>query len=377
MSLGLVGGDVVTSRGVLPGGWVHVRGDRIVGVGSVDEPPPASGTRVDCAGFTLVPGFVEIHAHGGGGGGYEEGPASVATALATQRAHGTTTSIASLVSLPLPRLRRALGELAEFVRSGELAGVHLEGPWLAGTRCGAHNPAWLRPPEPGEVREVLEAGAGTIRMVTLAPELEGGLAAISTLAGAGVVAAVGHTEADFALTNAAVDAGATVATHLFNAMPAALSREPGPVLALLADPRVTVELIADGVHLHAAWVRQVLAAAGPGRVAMVTDAIAAAGMPDGAYTLGGGHVRVAGGVARMLSNNALAGGVTTSDVLFRRAVQEYGLSVADAARVTATTPAAALGLSDVGQLASGLRADVVLLDSALTVSRVLRAGRWL
>jgi N-acetylglucosamine-6-phosphate deacetylase len=372
----LTGGDVVTVDGLLAGGWLHVAGDRIGAIGPAGSAPPAAAGVVDCAGAILVPGFVDIHQHGGGGASYDGGPEAVRTALATHRAHGTTSSIASLVSLPPTALRRALPELAELTEAGELAGVHLEGPWLSEARCGAHAPSRLHPPTEAELAEVLRWGGGAIRMVTLAPELDGGLATIEALAASGVVAAVGHTDARFEQARAAVAAGATVGTHLLNAMPPPLSRDPGPVLALLDAPGVTIELIADGVHLHPAWVRHVLVAAGPARVALVTDAMAAAGMADGAYQLGGRDVVVADGVARLAGGGAIAGGTATSDMLFRRAVAEYGLSLVDASAITATTPAAALGLTGVGRLAPGLRADVVLLSSALEVSRVLRGGRW-
>ena len=372
MSTLLTGGDVVTPDGVLTGGWVQVAGSRIAAIGT--GPPLGSTHVVDCAGRTLVPGFVDVHQHGGGGASYDGGPEAAVEALRVHRVAGTTTAVASLVSLRPAALDRALGELAGLVEDGELAGVHLEGPWLSPSRCGAHDPAALRPPSSGEVGRVI--GSGVVRTVTLAPELPGALAAVARLAGAGVVPAVGHTEASYDVVRAAVDAGARTATHLLNAMPAPTGREPGPVLALLGDGRVTVELIADGVHLHPAWERHVLEVAGTGRVALVTDAMAAAGMPDGRYDLGGLDVTVAGGVARLADGGALAGGTSTSAHLFGRAVAELGLSPVEAARVTATTPAAALGLADVGVLRAGLRADVVLLDAACGVRGVLRAGEW-
>ncbi|MBB3086685.1 N-acetylglucosamine-6-phosphate deacetylase [Geodermatophilus sabuli] len=371
-SLLLTGGDVVPPGGVLAGGWVHATGPRLTAVGT--GPAPAADRVTDCTGRTLVPGFVDVHQHGGGGASYDGGPDAARHALAVHRAAGTTTVVASLVSLRRGALDRALDDLTGLVADGELAGVHLEGPWLAPSRCGAHDPAALRPPTPAELARVL--APGIVRMVTLAPELPGALEAIAALAGAGVVPAVGHTEAAYGVVRAAVDAGARVATHLLNAMPAPAGREPGPVLPLLEDPRVTVELIADGVHLHPAWERHVLATAGPERVALVTDAMAAAGMPDGAYELGGLAVTVDGGVARLTGGGTLAGGTATSARLFRRAVSELGLSLADAARVTATTPAAALGLADVGALTAGRRADVVLLDGNWDVRGVLRAGEW-
>ncbi|SDC76864.1 N-acetylglucosamine-6-phosphate deacetylase [Geodermatophilus telluris] len=368
----LTGGDVVTPDGVLPGGWVQVTGDRLAAVGT--GPAPAADDVVDCTGRTLVPGFVDVHQHGGGGASYDGGAGAARRALAVHRAAGTTTAVASLVSLRPAALDRALGELAGLVEDGELAGIHLEGPWLSASRRGAHDPGALRPPSPGEVATVL--ASGVVRTVTLAPELPGALGAVAALAAAGVVPAIGHTEASFEVVRTAVDAGARVATHLLNAVPAPAGREPGPVLALLEDERVTVELVADGVHLHPAWERHVLAGAGAGRVALVTDATAAAGEPDGRYDLGGLAVTVTGGVARLADGGALAGGTATSAVLFRRAVTELGCTPAEAARVTATTPAAALGLVDMGALRAGLRADVVLLDPAWSVAGVLRAGRW-
>ncbi|MGY1703501.1 N-acetylglucosamine-6-phosphate deacetylase [Geodermatophilus sp. SYSU D00697] len=371
-SLLLTGGDVVTPERVLAGGWVHVVGDRLAALGT--GPAPAAERVVDCAGHTLVPGFVDVHQHGSGGASYDGGPAAARRALVASRAAGTTTVVASLVSLRPPDLDRALDGLAGLVEEGELAGVHLEGPWLAPSRRGAHDPAALRPPSAEELVRVLSRGI--VRVVTLAPELPGALDAVAALADAGVVVAVGHTEASYDVVRAAVDAGARMATHLLNAMPAPAGRDPGAVLALLEDPRVTVELITDGVHLHPAWERHVLGAAGPGRVALVTDATAAAGMPDGRHDLGGLAVTVAGGTARLADGGALAGGTATSAALFRRAVTDLGLSLVDGARVTATTPAAALGLSEVGALGAGRRADVVLLDRSLEVRGVLRAGAW-
>ena len=212
--------------------------------------------------------------------------------------------------------------LAELVVDGEIAGVHLEGPWLAASRCGAHDPAQLRDPDPGELDTLL--ATGVVAMVTLAPERAGALDAIRRVAGAGAVAAVGHTDADFALTRAAIAAGARHATHLFNAMAPLHHREPGPVVALLDDDRVTVELVTDGLHVHPALWEHVVRAAGAHRVAAVTDAMAAAGMPDGAYRLGRLDVEVVDRVARLAGGaaglGAIAGSTATADALFRNIV---------------------------------------------------------
>ncbi|HET7519493.1 MAG TPA: amidohydrolase family protein, partial [Actinomycetes bacterium] len=270
----LAGGRVVIPDQVLDPGWVEVVGDRLKAVGEGASPRPAD---VDLTGRLVVPGFVDLHVHGGGGGSYTNGDQQEAAEVAGfHRRHGTTTTMASLVSAELTELERVVAALADLVADGLLAGVHLEGPWLSPRQCGAHDPGLLRDPEGPEVERLLRAGRGTVRMVTLAPELDAGLAAVSRVVEAGAVAALGHTDATYAVTREALDAGATVATHLFNAMRPVHHREPGPVVALLDDPRATVEVIADGVHVHPAMVRRAVTTKGAGRVALVTDAMAAA-----------------------------------------------------------------------------------------------------
>ena len=240
------------------------------------------------------------------------------------RGHGTTTVIASLVTAGPEDLLRQVGALADDVRAGLLDGIHLEGPWLSTLRCGAHQPALMRDPDPAEIDRVLETGGGAVRMVTIAPERDGALAAIGQIVDAGVVAAVGHTEATYEQTTAAIDAGATVGTHLFNAMRPINTREPGPVIALLEDPRVTVELITDGVHVDPALYRHVCRTVGPDRVSLVTDAMAAAGMSDGSYWLGPLEVAVVNGVARVAGTDTIAGSTATMDHQFRFAVEHSG-----------------------------------------------------
>jgi len=217
-------------------------------------------------------------------------------------------------------------------------------------------------------------------MVTLAPERTGGLAAIQRIVDAGAVAAVGHTEATYAQALAAVDAGASVATHLFNAMRPVHHREPGPVLALMEDPRVTVELITDGVHLHPALYREVCRSVGPDRVALITDAMAAAGMADGAYRLGTLAVDVINGIAKVSGTDTIAGSTATMDQVFRNAVIHSGLpreaALLAAVRESSANPARALGLPDAG-LVVGAAADLVVLDAQLTVTRVLLHGSWI
>ncbi|MEV0152690.1 N-acetylglucosamine-6-phosphate deacetylase [Micromonospora sp. NPDC050686] len=363
-----VSGRVVTPTGVIRQGCVELTGDRIT---AVAEYPAVRD------GHWIVPGFVDMHTHGGGGHTFTTGDADSARgAAAFHLGHGTTTLLASLVSAPYELMRAATSALAPLVREGMLAGIHFEGPYLSAARCGAQNPEFLRDPSTEELTELVELGGGAVRMVTLAPERDGATEAIKLLTAHRVVAAIGHTDATYDQTRAAVAAGASVATHLFNGMRPMHHREPGPVVALLEAPNVVCELVADGVHLHDGTLTFAAATAGPERAALITDAMAAAGMPDGEYELGGQAVTVADGVARLARDGAIAGSTLTMDAALRHAVAA-GVPMADAVRMVATTPARAIGLGDkVGALHVGLRADLVVLDDDLNVVRVMRAGEW-
>jgi N-acetylglucosamine-6-phosphate deacetylase len=368
------GGRVVVGDEVWDPAWVRVEGDRVSGVGAGAAPGRVD---VDLGDRLVVPGFVDMHVHGGGGAGFPTGNADeAARAVAFHRSHGTTTMLASLVTAASPDLERHVRVLTDLVDDGLLAGLHLEGPWLSPVRRGAHDAALLRAPDSAEVSRLLSVGRGCVRMITLAPELDGARRAIGQIVDAGAVAAVGHTDATYELARAAVDAGATVATHLFNAMRPLHHREPGPVVALGERPEVTVELIADGLHVHPALLRAVMVALGHGRVALVTDAMAAAGVGDGEYRLGGLEVRVRGGVARLAGGDTIAGSTLTMGVAFRRAVRECGATLPEAVRMASSTPARAIGLTDVGELSPGRRADLVVLDADLAVAAVMSAGAW-
>lgn len=348
-------------------GWVRVESGRIVEVGPGD--PEATFETV--AGW-LAPGFVDIHVHGGGGAAFQDAsPAAVATAVGFHRAHGTTSLLASLVSAPIDALVASVHSLEESVAAGLLAGVHLEGPFLAESRRGAHDPSVLRAPEPAALDALLASDA--VRVVTLAPELAGGMDAVRRIVARGAVAAIGHTAATFEQTHAAIEAGATIATHLFNGMPPALHREPGPVLALLEDERVTVELINDGVHLHDSVFAATARALGPRRVALVTDAIAATGLADGDYDLGSQRIVVRDGVSTLAGGTSLAGSVLTMADAVARAVR-LGISTVDAVASATATPAAAAGLRDVGRIEPGCRANLVALDDDLAVAAVWLDG---
>jgi N-acetylglucosamine-6-phosphate deacetylase len=366
-------GRVITPARVFAPGWVLVEGPRIADV-QPGEPPRRPD--VDLPGATIVPGFVDSHVHGGGGASFDSAdPEEALRVVAAHRAHGTTTMVASLVTDSIEGLAGSMRELAPLVDDGHLAGLHLEGPWLSPTHAGAHDPGLLVEPTPAAVDTLLGAAQGRLRMVTMAPELPGGLDAVRALTAAGVVAAVGHTDATYDQTRAALDAGATVGTHLFNAMRGLHHREPGPVAALLEHPDAFVELIADGVHLHPAVLR-LAATRKPHLAVFVTDAMAAAAAGDGDYELGPLSVQVRDGVARLVSNGAIAGSTLTMASAVRFAVGSVGLPIEDAVRAATTTPATMLGLERVGALRPGYRADLVALDEDLAVIDVLQRGRW-
>ena len=368
---------VALEQGICRPGWVETSGGRIVGCGSGLPPRLAE---VDMPEALVVPGFVDIHVHGGGGASYTDGnDADILRAAMFHRSHGTTTTLASLVTASPADLLTAVYALADSTRAGAVAGIHLEGPWLSAARCGAHDPAQLRDPAPTEIDALLTAGGGAIRMVTLAPERTGSDDAITRFADAGVIVAVGHTDATYEQTRHAVELGATVGTHLFNAMRPVHHREPGPAIALLQDARVTVELIADGVHVHPAMQRAVIEAAGADRVALVTDATAAAGLGDGEFRLGGMQVDVVEQVARVRGTSTIAGSTATMDQLFRSAAglgSDRDAALAAAVQMTATTPARALGLDRAGCLRTGADANLVVLERDLQVTRVMAGGEW-
>lgn len=372
----IAGGRVATPRGVLDPGWVLVEDGTIRSVGEGSAPDRPDAHRTDATGSLVVPGFVDIHCHGGGGA-YFTDQGEVARAVEAHRRHGTTTLLASLVSRPIPELVEQVAALREYVSDGQLAGIHLEGPFLSAARCGAHDPAVLRPPDAGSVDTLLAAGQGAIRMVTIAPELDGAVPAVKRLVDAGVLAAVGHTDALAEDVVPAVDAGASVATHLFNGMRPLHHREPGPIGTLLDDERVTVELICDLVHLHPTVVRLAARHAGTGRTVLITDAISAAGAGDGVYDIGGLEVTVTDGIPTLAGGGSLAGSTLTMDTAFRNLVHSCGLGILDAVAASSTRPAELLGLGDTtGRIAEGYAADLVLLDDGLAPNAVMKAGAW-
>lgn len=371
----LAGARVVLPSGVVEGGRVAVEGSRI----AADTGPLPDDVVVGLsAGHTVVPGFVDIHNHGGGGASFTSGTAEdVLTGARTHREHGTTTLVVSTVTETMDTLVRQAGLLSEIVEQGDIAGIHYEGPFISPCRKGAHDEGLLRHPDPDDVRKLVSAARGTAKMLTLAAELPGGVASVRLLADLGVIAAIGHTDATYEQTVEAIEAGATVATHLFNAMPPLGHRAPGPIAALLEDERITVELINDGTHLHPSVLELAFGTAGADRVAFITDAMDAAGFGDGLYELGPLKVQVREGVARLVEGGSIAGSTLTMDTAFKRAVTLDGLSLPDTVRAVSTNPARLIGLADrVGTIEVGKDADLVVLDEGYDVVGVMRRGQW-
>lgn len=331
---------------------------------------------LDGNGYILTPGLIDIHNHGGAGSSYGDSPEAIRTARRLHLEHGITRQLLSLVTAsPEVLISQIQLAAAEIRRDPTILGIHLEGPFLARDYCGAHDPALLRDPDPDLVERLLDAADGTVREVTMAPERAHFAESAQILRDAGVVVAVGHTAATFEQTQAAIDAGATLLTHAFNGMPGVHHRAPGPVFAFVEDPGSWLEVINDGAHVRPEVIRMLCGLA-PGRVALVSDAMAATGVGDGRYRLGDLDVEVEAGVARLTEGKAIAGSTITLDVGIARAVQDVGLSPLAAIEAATAVPAQILGVADrFGRLEPGYVADAVLFDQDWQVRSVWIDGR--
>lgn len=365
---------IVDCGEIVEDGWVRIEKGVVAarGTGAAWSPADVVVDARELAGAdaVLTPGFVDIHGHGGAGAAFDDGVDAIRTGRELHRAHGTTRAVVSLVTASLDDLARSVSAIADLMKTdSDILGSHLEGPFLDPGHHGAHEPSLLREPAAADVARLLEAGRGTVRQVTVAPELPGGLDAVRQIVAAGAAAAVGHTNADAATANAAFEAGASILTHAFNAMPGIHHRAPGPVLAAAADHRVVLEGIADDVHLDP-FVIKLLFDSAPGRVALITDAMAAAGSADGHYDLGAVSVTVENGIARADDTGSIAGSTLTQDVALQRAVGA-GVALPQVVRALTETPARAIGVGDAfGSLQIGCCGDAVLMDAELRVVHV-------
>jgi len=368
----LLNARVVTQTGVLEDAVVEMADGRITSV-SCETTGDGSHDAIDLHGSWLLPGYIDLHVHGGGGHDFTKSKADMAAGVAYHRSRGTTSTLVSLMTAPVDRLVEQLGWVTELAESGLILGAHLEGPFLSHARCGAQSHDHLLLPDPEALARLLDAGRGNIRTITVAPELPGALDLIKQIVDAGVVAAVGHTDATYEQAQAAFAAGAALATHLFNAMGTISQRAPGPSVAAL-DAGAYVELINDGMHVHDAMSRLAVARA-PHRLALITDAISATGVGDGNYTLGDRDVVVRDGRPTLAGSARLAGSTLTTGTALRRAVQVIGMDVVAAAEAASGVPARVLGIDErTGAIAPGLDADLVVLDADLQVRQVFVGG---
>ena len=386
-------GRIVTASLDIADGVVAADGGLVTFAGPAQDfpgelPPDAPAAQV------LVPGLVDMHCHGAYGSDFSEGdPDGAGRAARYLHSRGTTTLLASLVTGEPEDLVRNLGMLRELAGLGLIAGSHLEGPFLSGQQCGAHDPGLLLGPDPDLVDRMLAAAGPTLASMTLAAELPGAAELAGRIGARGIIPSLGHTAADHATAGgflaraaAALDVAGhpdggkrPTVTHLFNAMPPLHHRSPGPVSASLSAARAgkaAVELIADGVHLAPETVKLVFDLVGPRNITLVTDSMAATGLADGQYRLGSLSVTVAGGVARVDATGAIAGGTSTLLDVVRSCVAA-GVPLRDAVTSASAVPASLLGLSaHVGDLRPGMQADVVVLGQDLDLAKVLRRGEW-
>jgi N-acetylglucosamine-6-phosphate deacetylase len=383
----LHGARLLTADGPVPSvgpvetnGWVAVADGRITALGH--GVPPDAAERVDLAGDWLAPGYVDVHVHGGSGGDAMAPDREARLDVRRLHArHGTTAMLASTVSRPQAELHDAVTRLADDVEAASaeplarLVGIHLEGPFLSRVRRGAHQETALRPPDPAETDSLLAAGRGHVRTVTIAPELPGGLDLVARLVADGVTVAVGHTDADAATVRAAVDAGARAVTHTFNGMQPLHHRRPGPVGMAMDLPQLTCELILDLVHVDPVAARALVHAAGADRICLITDAMAATGMSDGTYDLGGQSVEVLDGQVRVQGTTTLAGSTLTMATAVQNAVAHLGIDVPTAVAMATTIPAALLPGVDVGRLHADGPADLVRLGHAAQLRGVWISGK--
>lgn len=376
----LSGGRVVTPTGVRAPAAVQVTGSRITAVrdGPARE---LGGDRIDLDGLWVVPGFVDEHVHGGGGGdfGTEDGD-SHARALRFHAEHGTTSMLPTTASAQPQALLDVVEVLAGAVGStahgARAVGLHLEGPWLAPEMRGAHATEDLRDPDAAELDRLQEASGGAIRLVTVAAELTGAPDFIRSARSRGVQVNVGHTAATFEQVVAAVEAGATGFTHVYNAMSGLHHRAPGTVGAAMTLDGVLCELILDLVHVAPPAAQALWRTTGPNRLALITDAVTAAGLDDGSYRFGERDIEVRQGQVRIAGTDTIAGSSLALDGAVRNAVDVFGIDVAEASRLASGNVARRLGLDDrLGAISEGLLADVVVLDDQLSVEATVVGGR--
>ncbi|WEK53497.1 MAG: N-acetylglucosamine-6-phosphate deacetylase [Candidatus Cohnella colombiensis] len=373
---------VVAPDATIENGWVLLNEGIIVEVGSGEIDLTRTDTAmINAAGMWLIPGFIDVHVHGGAGSDFMSADADgLSTITKFHATHGTTSIVATSLTASREELTAILDRTHHYMSKAmpyaQVVGVHLEGPFVSEKWRGAQNPAFIAPPQLAWLEEWVSRYPDLIKLQTLAPETEGALDYIERLTQLGIVASCGHTDATYEEIIASADRGLRQATHTFNAMRSLHHREPGTVGAVLTDSRIRTEVIADGHHVHHAAIKLLVAAKGRNGVILITDAMEASGMPDGDYKIGELPVQMIDGVARLKDSGNLAGSTLTMIQAFRYMVNKVGVSVEDASQMASGNPANQLGIDAVtGSITSGKRGDLLLLDDTLTLHNVWIGGR--
>jgi N-acetylglucosamine-6-phosphate deacetylase len=375
--------QAITPNGEIQDAGILIRDGEIEAIGPRESMVLPDGAReITATEKIAVPGFVDVHIHGAGGNDVMEGNAAALSGVArTIAQHGTTSFVATTVTASPDDTCRSVEGIAKYIGEqheteeprAEILGLHFEGPFISAVRRGVHPTEWIKLPSADLLEKFLQCAAGHAQILTIAPELLGAMPCIDAARKAGMVVALGHTDATYEQARLGISHGARHAVHVYNAMRPFTHRDSGVIGAVLTSPEVSAELIADGVHVDEAAMRILLQAKGPERVILVSDGMSATGMPDGKYTLGKIDVTVSGGVCRNAEGN-LAGSTLTLDRALRNIVA-LGVPLADAVHMVTLNPAALLGIEfKKGALRTGADADIVLLDEALQVSGVWTRG---